>query len=765
MNSTSEAAADAAFAQIRLARLGAWCVDHRRAVLVAWLAGVLAVVALATLVGSRFENDFGGAGESQQARALLAARFPAHSGDQAQVVFAARAPLASAALAGRIDHALDAIRTLPSVTEVSPLTVSAHGRIGFATVDFDAITAKLPAADIKRVIATARSYAELGRLQVALGGEPIGAVVSPSPGPSEAIGIGAAVVIMLLAFGSVVAMGLPLLTALAGVGVGYGVVALVSRAVIDPSFGPELMAMIGLGVGIDYALFLVTRFRQELRDGREPRAAVMAAMATAGRAVLFAGSTVLISLCGLFAVGQSFLDGLALGTMLAVLAVMAAALTLLPAVLGYCGRAIDRARLPGRRREAQRPARATTGLWRRWSRTVQRRPLLCGTAALAVLVSLAIPLFSMRLAFTDAGNDPTGLTTRQAYDLLSDGFGPGFTGPLVLAADLRNGAHRDAERGVVSAAARAVAASPGVARVQPPAYNAAGDAAVVTVYPSSAPQAAATATLVQRLRHVVIPRAVAGSGVRVLVGGQTAAGIDSAAQLSARLRVVIALVIAVSFVLLMAVFRSLAIAVKAALMNLLSIGAAYGAIVAVYQWGWLSDVFPVGRPGPIDPWIPLMMFTITFGLSMDYEVFLLSRIQEAWHRQVSDTEAGIRAHDARAANSAAVTDGLASTGRVITAAAAIMVCVFASFVIGDPLRILDVFGLGLAVAIFVDATVVRMVLVPALMQLLGRANWWLPRWLDRLLPHLDVDGARAVGAALVPEPAAWRRRAGNTADT
>jgi putative drug exporter of the RND superfamily len=714
----------------RLGRIGAWCYDHRRTVLLGWIGGVIAVIAVASAIGSRFENDFGGAGQSQQVQDILAQRFPAQAGDDAQVVFRSSGPLDGPGVIARVDHALAGIRPLPSVTSVSPLVEASDGRTAFATIQFDAISSKIPTADVNRVIHKAQSYAEPG-LQVALGGAPISAVVSPSPGPSEGIGISAAIIIMLLAFGSVVAMGLPIITALVGIGAGYGVVALISHLLIDPSFGPEMMAMIGLGVGIDYALFIVTRYRQGLGEGLDPRDALIRAMSTAGRAVLFAGTTVLISLCGLFIVGQQYLDGLAVGTILAVMAVMLSALTLLPAMLGFSGRAVDRLHLPGLLQSAAPGGKR--GFWWRWSRTVQRRPVLCGSAALVVLVILAIPLFSIRLAFTDSGNDPVNLTTRQAYDLISDGFGPGFNGPLVVAAELPGGSK---DHAVVASFDRKLASVPGVARAQAPAYNPAGNAAVIIVYPTTDPQAASTASLVDHLRATVIPRATAGTDVKILVGGETAAGIDASAQLSQRLPLVIGLVIVVSFLLLMVVFRSIAIPLKAAAMHLLSIGAAYGAIVAVYQWGWLAPVFAVSRTGPIDPWIPLMMFTITFGLSMDYEVFLLTRVQEEWHTSGD--------------SSAAVADGIASTGRVITAAAAIMVCVFGSFVIGDPLRILDVFGLGLAVAILVDATLVRMILVPSIMQLLGKANWWFPRWLDRAVPHLDVDGGSASTAPARP---------------
>jgi RND superfamily putative drug exporter len=715
----------------RLGRMGGWCYDHRRSVLLGWIIAVIAIIALASAAGSRFRDDFGGVGQSGQVSSILAQRFPAQAGDAAQVVFRSSGPIQSPGVTGRISRALAAIRPLPSVSSVSPLVTAAGGHTALATIQFDAASADIPPGHIEAVIARAESYAEPG-LQVALGGPPVSAVVSPSPGSAEGIGITAAIIIMLVAFGSVVAMGLPIVCALAGVGAGYAVVALVSHLLIDPSYGPELMAMIGLGVGIDYALFIVTRYRHGLGDGLPPRDAVVQAISTAGRAVVFAGTTVLISLLGLFLTGQQYFDGLAVGTMLAVMAVMAASLTLLPAMLGFSGRVIDRLHLPGPLYSPTAGARR--GLWWRWSRAVQRRPVLCGAAAAVILAVMAIPLLSMRLAFTDAGNDPATLTTRQAYDLVSDGFGPGFNGPLVLAAELPGGS---ADRAAVAAVEHRLAAVPDVADVQPPAYNPAGNVAVIVVYPASAPQDAATAALVSRLRATVLPQATAGTGVSVLVGGETAAGTDVSSYLTQRLPLVIGVVIAASFLLLMVVFRSVAIPLKAAVMNLASIGAAYGAIVAVYQWGWLAPVFTVGRPGPIDPWIPLMMFTITFGLSMDYEVFLLSRVQEEWRR---GGDAG-----------SAVADGIASTGRVITAAAAIMVCVFGSFVIGDPLRVLDVFGLGMAVAILVDATLVRMVLVPSIMQLLGQANWWLPGWLDRALPRLDVESGPASPTAPGPQ--------------
>ncbi len=453
--------------------------------------------------------------------------------------------------------------------------------------------------------------------------------------------------------------------------------------------------------------------------------------------MLFAGCTVVISLLGMLLLGASFVYGLAFGAIAAVLAVMGAALTLLPAVLGYAGRAIDRLHVPVL---LHRGVDSRRTFWFRWSRVIQRHPIPAVAAAAGVLLVLAVPLLSMHLAFTDQGNDAANLTTRRAYDLLATGFGPGANGPLVLASDVP----RVGDQAVVEELATRLRATPGVAFVVAPAFNqAGGDAAVTIVIPTTSPQDARTEQLVHTLRDQIVPTVDGRTGVRTYVGGVTAAAVDTSAQFARRLPWVIGGVVLLSFLLLMAVFRSLAVPLKAAVMNLLSVGAAYGVIVAVFQWGWLGSFFNIGKTGPIDPWIPLMLFTILFGLSMDYEVFLLSRIRDEW-RRTGD-------------NGTAVADGLAFTGRVITAAAAIMVCVFGSFVLGD-LRILKVFGLGLAVAVFVDATLVRSVLVPATMELLGRANWWFPAWLDRIVPRVSVEvavhGDDALGGAHIraPEP-------------
>ena len=720
-----------------LGRLAGWCHDHRRRVLAGWIVAVIAVIGLAQATGSRLDNNFALAGSpSQQAQQLLSTRFPVEQGDTAQLVLSASSALDDRANAATIDRLVHALQPLGHVSGVqSPISAggagqpSADRRIGFVVVRFDAVAAKLPASAVDRVIATARRFARPG-LEVALGGAPIEQVVSAAPGSAETIGLLAAVVVMLLAFGSVIAMGLPILIALLGVGMGFGLLEALSHLVTVPTFGPDMMVMIGLGVGIDYALFVVTRYRQSLSEGHPPRDATIVALTTAGRAVLFAGSTVVIALLGLFVVGLGFMDGLALATIVAVALVLLGALTLLPAIFGFIGGTIDRLHVPGLL--SRRSAETGGGFWSRWSAVVQRRPWSCAAVALAVLVVLAMPLFSMRQAFSDAGNDPMSLTTRQAYDLLAQGFGPGFNGPLVVAADLR-GPHASA---TITGLDSAIRRTRGVSSVAPPVFNAARDAAVIVVYPTTAPQSAATALLVDRMRTQVIPEVTAQGGATAFVGGETAAGVDTSTYLAGRLPWVIGTVVLLAFLLLMVVFRSLMIALKAAAMNLLSIGAAYGVIVAVFQWGWLRDLFGTA-PGPIDPWIPLMMFTVVFGLSMDYEVFLLSRMREEWLRTGDNTKA--------------VSYGLVSSARIITAAAAIMVCVFGSFVIGDPLRILDVFGLGLAVAVFVDATVVRMVLVPAVMQLLGTANWWLPAWMQRLTPRFEVE---ATPQTPFPQPVA-----------
>jgi putative drug exporter of the RND superfamily len=708
-----------------LGRLGAHCYDRRRLVLVLWIVAIIGIIVVSQVVGTHFENKFtAGNTQSQQAENILQQRFPSKSGDTADIVFHTGTSISANEAA--ITRVVDSVRPLPYVQGVtSPFSLQgAHqiapkGDIAYAVVQFTTDTADIPVSAVKQVISTAQRYATSG-FQVELGGNPISAAATAAPGPSEGIGITAALIIMLLAFGSVVAMGLPVITALAGLGIGIAVLELITHLLVVPNFSPEMAAMIGLGVGIDYALFIVTRYRQGIFEGRTPRDAVMTAHMTAGRSVLFAGSTVVISLFGLYLIGQPYMIGLATGCIAAVLMVLIAALTLLPAMLGFAGNVIDKLHVPGLLQNGGPPP--DNGFWHRWSRFIQRRAWFTCAVAVLVLVALALPLFSMRLEFTDAGNDPSNLTTRQAYDLLSQGFGPGFNGPLVVAVAMGGAADVPTVQHLERALSSGVS---GVAFTAPAQFNRDDTGAVITVIPTTSPQAAQTVDLVNHLRADVIPPVVNGTDVNAQVGGETASSIDAANFLGHRLFIVIGAVLILSFLLLMVVFRSLVLPLKAVIMNLFSVGAAYGVMVAVFQWGWGGSVIGIGETGPIDPWIPVALFVVLFGLSMDYEVFLLSRIREEWLRTGE--------------NSTAVADGLALTGRIITAAAAIMFCVFGSFVIKDPLHILKVFGLGLAVAVLVDATLVRMVLVPSIMEILGPANWWLPKWMDRSLPRLGVE--------------------------
>ena len=722
------AAASSASRPPVLARVAAWSFTHRRRAIAVWVLLLIAVTGVGRAAGSAFRDDFsGGNPESQQAQNLLAHKFPADAGDRAQIVFRAPTPLDGAASAP-VEALLASARRLPDVTGVSdPLSpagraqLSRDGRTGYAVVQFDRTSDRLPAAGPNRLIALVQRT-DSSALHVVVGGAPIEKVQKPKFGKSESVGLLAALLILMVAFGSLVAASLPIATALFGLAISFGVLDLVSHGQTVPRFAPELAALLGIGVGIDYALFIVTRYRERLADGDAPVDAVATALATSGKAVLFAGSTVVVSLFGLFVVGLPYITGAAIGAIFAVLLVMVAALTLLPALLGALGPRIDRLSI---HRKSRRTNVESTFAWR-WSQVIQRRPSLAGSIAVAVLVVLALPLFAIRVGYGDSGNDPKSTEPRAAYDLLAQNFGSGAVGPLVLAVELpktANGA------GALSTFIDDIARDPDVVTVAPPRTNAAGDTAVVNVIPMSTPQSQSTVRLVHAIRHLAGSPSVTATGLRVLVGGETAASIDSSARLSGRLVPVILFVVLLAMLLLVVALRSPAIAVKAAVMNLLSTGAAYGVIVATFQWGWLGHGLTSGRTGPIDPWIPIMLFTILFGLSMDYELFLMSRVREHW----------LRHRDSQAA----VTDGLAATARVITAAAAIMVCVFGSFALSD-IRPLRMFGLGMATAVFVDATLVRMVLVPSVMQLLGGTAWVMPRWLGRFLPEPEPDDAAAI---------------------
>jgi len=715
-----------------IARLTRFCIDHRRFVILGWIAVAIAALALSSAVGSRYATNFSLPGtESQRAADLLKRDFPAQAGDSDQIVFAAKqGKVSDPAVRARITPMLASVAKLPHVTGVvSPYAaagaraVSADGRIAFATVNFDQRANALPKDAVQRVISVARG-AGSSAVQVELGGQAIQQVQEPPLGAATAIGIVAAIVVLLLTFGSFVAMGMPILTALIGLGTGVGLIGLASQAIDMPFFSTELAVMIGLGVGIDYALFIVTRFRENARAGMDVREATIAAMDTAGRAVLFAGLTVIIALLGMFALGISFLYGVAVSSALAVLLVMLASLTVLPALISKFGTRVARpSRRARRRAEAGVPAPTGPTGWARWAGWVTRRPWVGVTVGLGIMLLLTVPALSMNLGSSDAGNDPTSLTTRRAYDLLAEGFGKGVNGPLVVAAQLSKAGDKAAQAQIGAA----LRTTPDVAAVAAPRVAPNGQTLVYTVYPRSAPQDQATTDMVQNLRDNRLPPVERATGATVLVGGANGAQIDVTHALSSKLPLFIGVVVLLSALLLFIVFRSVVIPLQAAAMNLLSIGASLGVVVAIFQWGWLADLVGIQK-GPIDSFIPVMVFAIVFGLSMDYEVFLVSRIHEVWTKR----------RDA----SRAVVEGLASTGRVITAAATIMVCVFLSFVLGD-VRAVKLFGLSLAAAVFLDAFVVRSLLLPAVLQLLGRATWWLPDWLERRLPHLAIEPGEA----------------------
>ena len=713
-----------------LAGLTRWCYRRRRTVVLLWIVGFVVLNALGGAIGSAFSDNFsGGHSDSIAAFDLLRARFPARAGDTADIVFASDAgvnnPVVRSAMEGLFTEVGPG-----SVAHVVALDspyqgigrVSAGGRIAYATVTFDKQAGDMPAKAAQPLIDAAKRMKVPG-LKVELSGPVVARALQPPMGATEGIGLLAAIVILFVAFGSLLAMSLPVGAAIAGVGIGAVFVTLLSHLITVPSFAPYVALMIGLGVGIDYALFIVVRYRSGLHDGLDPENANVLALTTAGRAVLFAGCTVIISLLGMFMMGINFIYGLSIGAVLAVLMTMLASVTLVPAIMGFAGTKL------AAKEHKRRHHRETAAF--RWSRQIQRRPWLMGALSLAVLVTIAIPMFSIHLGVADQGNDPTSLTTRRAYDLLAQGFGPGFNGPVLLAADFSGSTNNDS----VTQFTTILRTDPDVAMVAPARVNAAGNAAVVPVIPKGAPQDRSTEHLVHRLRSEIRQR-----GLAMHVGSVTAIAIDASDHVGARLPVMVTAVIVLSFLLLLGVFRSVLVAVKAGIMNLLSIGAAYGVIVAIFQWGWLRNIVGIGRPGPIEFWVPMLLFTVLFGLSMDYEVFLLSRVREEY--LVSGD------------NATAVADGLATTARVITAAAAIMIAVFMSFVLGD-LRVLKLLGLGLATAILIDASVVRMVLVPATMELLGKANWWLPKWLDRLVPRISIEappGLLPVPAMAVDEP-------------
>ena len=752
-----------------LARLGGWSFQHPWKMVGAWVALIVVVIGLVVGVGAAFDAGFEiPASESRRGFDALDTHFGGFgSGQSGSIVFRSDAGIDDPAVRAPMEALFAEVAANEGVVVTSPYEAAGAGQISadrttaFAAVSLSADLDFNATAAIGVEIVEAAP--QVPGLQIEVGGA---ALAEFAPPESEFIGLAFAVVVLILAFGSVLAMGLPIAVAVAGVGTGAALIALISNLMTVPDFATTIGGMIGLGVGIDYALFIVTRYREGLDAGRSPLEATVTAMDTAGRAVIFAGLTVVISLLGMLLMGLAFITGLAIGAATTVAVTMVASVTLLPALLGLARERVEVTRwralvaaglvsvallgvglgltpllfaapfaivvyivgrwVPALNREVPRRAKQPTEqtLAYRWSRAVQAHPWMALIAGAALLLVLAAPVLSLRMGFSDEGNYAEETTTRQAYDLLAAGFGPGFNGPLIVTAEVGAPADRDG----LPALIEALAAAPGVASVSPPFPSDldnpdASAAYLIRVAPLTSPQDEATTTLVEALRGDVVPAAVAGTTLRVNVTGAVAANIDFTEYLGGRIVVFFGAVLALSFLLLMVVFRSVLVPLKAVIMNLLSIGAAYGMVVAVFQWGWFGGVFGI-EGAPIEPFIPMMMFAIVFGLSMDYEVFLLSRVKEEFDRTGDAV--------------GSVADGLASTARVITAAAAIMVVVFGSFVFEDD-RIIKLFGFGLAMAVLLDATVVRMLLVPAAMELLGERNWWLPGWLDRSLPRISLE--------------------------
>jgi putative drug exporter of the RND superfamily len=721
-----------------MSALARWCYQHRLAVIVAWLGLLAALAGISTVVKTSTDNSFMLPGtDSATAIQLLQQAVPAQAGDSDTIVWHVdHGSVRDPGVQARISAMLARVARAPEVAAVaSPYAapagsrgggsgsggqaaISRDGRTAFATVNFTQRAGNLDKADITRVIGIAQGARAPG-LVVELGGEAIQQSEQQPLSGASAIGIAAAAVILFIAFGSLFAMALPIITAIAGVGSGLLLIAPLSHAVTMVDFAPILGALIGLGVGIDYALFIVTRYRRGLLSGLRPLEAVAEAASTSGRAVVFAGGTVCIALLGILTLGVGFLDGLALAAAVTVVCTVVAASTLLPALLGVFGvRVISRRQLSRIWSKGPEQPERTSGAWVRWARTVQRRPAALAVAAAAVMLTLAIPVLHLRLGASDASNDPASSTSRQAYDLLADGFGPGFNGPLLVVAQT----HSAADTQAVDRLTHALASVPGVASVgaQPPKAG----VEVIQVTPTTSPEAKQTSDLIRTLRGEVIPRYTHGTTAQVYVGGETASFDDFAALTSDKLPLFLAAIVGLSFLLLMLAFRSLVIPATAAVMNLLAGAAAFGVLTAFFEWGWGTSAFGLGKPGPIEAFLPVVTLAILFGLSMDYQVFLVSRMTEEWTR-TGQAERSVRV-------------GQTETARVITAAASIMIAVFIAFVFMSERAVAE-FGVGLAAAVALDAFVLRTVLVPAAMHLFGRANWWLPRWLDRRLPRLAVE--------------------------
>ncbi|MBO0870885.1 MAG: MMPL family transporter, partial [Micromonosporaceae bacterium] len=711
-----------------MAGIARWCYRHRFVVLALWLIALAGVTAVNKTVGTAYTDDFALPGtESTTALHLLQTAFPQQAGESDTVVWhvttgsvrdpAVQQPIS--AMLERLSHAPQVAQIGSPYSQQGAAQISRDGKTAYATLHLTTIGRRVPRADVRNIIAIAQS-ARTPNLQVELGGNAIQQANQIAIGITEVVGVAAAAIVLLIAFGSLLSMLLPLATAVVSLAAAQMAIGLLSNGPQIATLAPTFATLIGLGVGIDYALFIVTRHRNGLKAGLSTEESVVRALNTSGRAVIFAGLTVCIAMLGLYVLGVSFLGGIGLSAAVMVLFNVAAAITLLPALLRLIGTRVL-GRRERRRLASEGPHEVhTRGFWARWAAVLQRRRLLLAPVALAILLVLAAPVLDLHLGTSDQGNDPAGSTTRKAYDLMVQGFGPGFNGSLQLVAET----HSTVDQQALARLTDTVRHTAGVQTAFGLPTRPGSGLGIIQVIPTTSPQDIATSDLILRLRHEVIPPAERGTTMTVYVGGQTAIVDDFAAVLTGKVPLFIGVIVGLGFLLLLVAFRSLLVPLTAAAMNLLAAGASFGMVVALFQFGWGSDALGLGHAGPVEAFLPAVMLAVLFGLSMDYQVFLVSRMHEEW----------VHTRD----NRLAVTTGQAATGRVITAAATIMVCVFLSFVFAGQREVAE-FGVGLACAVFIDAFLLRTVLVPALMHLFGRANWWLPRWLDRSLPHLAVE--------------------------
>ncbi len=700
--------------------------EHPWRVIFLWVVAIVLAAMGARAWGGSLTDAFTVPGtESQAAFDLLVERYPARSGSELLAVF--HTPDGTIQDSD-VQSAMSAFaRGTEGIEEVAfaslpgerPGNVSPDLRTAIVRVTFDKHANHLETENIGSVVELGETFRTDG-LQVEFVGEPVREYETEPPGTAELVGLIAALLILIIGFGSIIAAGMPIVSALVGLALGTVGIFLAAAYLDITTVAPTFGAMLGIGVGIDYALFVIARFREQMAAGVDPREAARGAVTTAGRAVAFAGSIVVVALLGLFAIGIPIIANLGFAASLVVLLEMLVAVSLLPAMLVLIGRRIDRFSIP----KLRYTAGGEHGRWYRFSRMIERRPIVYLLLASGILIAFTVPAFDLEMGVSDEGNRPDTYTSRRAYDLIANAFGPGVNGALFAVVDHPS---EQLSPAVLERTRQALSEVDGVAAVLPPDPSPGGGTALITVIPTTAPQDEATRQLVSRLRETAVPQALGGAAddTRIYIAGSTAAFEDVTAKMISRMPYFFLIVIGVSVLLLMMAFRSILVPLKAALMNMLAIGASIGFIVAIFQWGWGLSLIGLDRTGPIESFLPMFMFAILFGLSMDYEVFLLSRIREHWLETGDSGES--------------VAFGIGASARVITAAAAILIAVFGSFAVFGDERAVKEFGMGMAFAIFIDATLVRLVLVPAFMQIAGPANWYMPRWLDNALPRLTID--------------------------